>query len=105
MISELLNDHLLGYAVIVTLKLPSNKDKTYLLESVIRPPSIWMKNAEGRLSFEPIMNYYVHNKREFETNIGTKDKSRTFTLTGSFFAQQNDLTHVCGSCRSENGHK
>ena len=93
--SELLNDHLLGYAVIVTLELPNDEYRTYLLESVIRPPSIWMQDAGGHLSIEPIMNYYVHNKRKFETNIGTKEKSRTFTLTGSFFTQQNDLTHVC----------
>lgn len=93
--NELPDDHLLGYAVIATLELPKNKYKTYLLESVVRPPSIWVRDTEDRISIEPITNYYVHNRRNFETHIGTKEKSRTFTLPGSFFAQQNNLTHVC----------
>lgn len=92
---ELLDDHLLGYAVITTQELPGDKYRTYLLESVVRPPSIWVRDAEDRISIESITNYYVHNRRNFETNIGTKEKSRTFTLRGSFFAQQNDLTHIC----------
>ena len=62
---------------------------------MIRPPSIWLPVAKDRMAIEPITNYYVHNTREFETNIGTTAKSRTFTLTGSFFAQQNGITHVC----------
>ena len=92
---DLSDDHLLGYAVIATLELPGDKYTTYLLESVVRPPSIWMRDAKGHISIEPITNYYVHNRRNFETNIGTKENSRPFTLTGSFFAQQNDITHVC----------
>ena len=92
---ELPDDHLLGYAVIVTLELPGDKYTTYLLESVVRPPSIWMRDAKDRISIEPITNYYVHNTRDFETTIGIEGKSRPLTLTGSFFAQQNDITHVC----------
>lgn len=93
--AELPDDHILGYAVIATLKLPCDQYKTYLLESVVCPPSIWLPVEKDRMAIEPITNYYVHNTREFETNIGTKEKSRTFTLTGSFFTQQNDITHVC----------
>ena len=59
---ELLDDHLLGYAVIATLELPDDKYRTYLLESVVRPPSIWVRDAEDRISVEPITNYYLHNK-------------------------------------------
>ncbi len=92
---ELPDDHLLGYAVIVTLELPDDKYTTFLLESVVRPPSIWVRDAKDRISIEPITNYYVHNTRDFETTIGTEGKSRPLTLTGSFFAQQNDITHVC----------
>lgn len=92
---ELPNNHLLGYAVVVTLTLPDNEHNTYLLEAVVRPPSIWIHNADNQISIEPITNYYVHNRRNFETTIGTKKHSRTFTLTGSFFTQQNDITHVC----------
>ena len=92
---KLPDDHLLGYAVIATLKIPGDEYRTYLLESVVRSPSIWVRDEKGRFSIQPITNYYVHNRRTFETNIGTKENSRTFTLPGSFFAQQNDLTHVC----------
>ena len=92
---KLPEDHLLGYAVIATLELPGDKYTTYLLESVVRPPSIWIRDAEDHISIEPITNYYVHNTRDFETTIGTEKKSRTFTLMGSFFAQQNDISHVC----------
>ena len=62
---------------------------------MVRPPSIWIPGVENDLSIEPITNYYVHNTRDFETTIGTEGKSRPLTLTGSFFAQQNDITHVC----------
>ena len=82
---KLPDDHLLGYAVIATLELPGDKYTTYLLESVVRPPSIWVPGVENDLSIEPITNYYVHNTRDFETTIGTEGKSRTLTLTGSFF--------------------
>ena len=92
---ELPDDHILGYAVIATLKLPCDQYKTYLLESVVCPPSVWLPTEKDRMAIEPITNYYVHNTREFETTIGTKEKARTFTLTGSFFAQQNGITHVC----------
>lgn len=85
---------LLGYAVVVTL-VPLNDDcTTYLLESVVRPPSVWVNKA-GRISIEPITNYYVHNTRHFKTTVGTRERSRTFHLGGSFFTQQNNITHVC----------
>ena len=94
-IEELPNNHLLGYAVVVTLTPPNDERTTYLLESVVRPPSVWVHDVDHRISIEPITNYYVHNTRDFETIVGTKDLSRTFPLRGSFFTQQNNITHVC----------
>ena len=93
--NTLLDGHLLGYAVVVTITPPKGERTTYLLESVVRPPSVWVREENHRFSIEPITNYYVHNTRNFDTTVGTKDRSRTFSLRGSFFTQQNDITHVC----------
>jgi hypothetical protein len=91
---ELLSDaHVLGYAVIVKLKMPDGRViKTHLLEAVVRPPSVVLENT-GEL--EPITNYYLHNVKTFKTHIGTSQNHREFSITGSFFTQQNYLTSVC----------
>ncbi|MFH1097394.1 MAG: hypothetical protein ABH886_09200 [Candidatus Desantisbacteria bacterium] len=91
------NEHLLGYAVVVSLILPDNSHRSYVLESVLRPPSVVIYNEQDKQPpfIQPITNYYVHNVRKFETVIGTSDNPRKIPITGSFFSQQNDLTHVC----------
>lgn len=88
---ELNADDILGYAVIVTLILPNEAPRSYILESVIRVPAIWDLSA-GPLA---ICNYYVHCAREFSTTVGIADEHRDFSIIGSYFCQQNDLTHVC----------
>ena len=92
--NTLLDIHLLGYAVVVTLMLPNDKRWTYLLEAVVRPPSILVGDKD-RMFIEPVTNYYMHNTRNFKTTIGVEGDSRTFDLTGSFFAQQSTVTHSC----------
>ncbi|MDI6736723.1 MAG: hypothetical protein QME42_11140 [bacterium] len=95
--SDILPDeHLLGYAVVITLILPNRKCYSYVLESVLRPPSVavWDKQNKQQV-FEPITNYYIHNVREFKTMIGTSEQSRIIPISGSFFSQQNGLTSVC----------
>lgn len=87
---ELPDDHLLGYAVIATFHLPKRSKRTFLLEAVVKPPSMPYKNE-----FEPVTNYYIHCARRFQTSIGPEGSSRTFPLTGCFFTQQNGLTSVC----------
>lgn len=43
----------------------------------------------------PLTNHYYHCANTFETTIGTKSKHTNYTIPGTFFAQQNDLTSVC----------
>jgi len=90
---ELNDNDLLGYAIIVTLKLPGQNYRTYMLESVVRPPSLWL-DLEKKKAL-PVTNYYTHCARTFKTCIGTKRHSKTYNLIGSFFTQQNNLTSVC----------
>jgi hypothetical protein len=92
---ELQADDILGYAVLVTLTLPAGPPRCYILESVVKTPSFWIPSQEGKARPEGVTNYYVHNCREFETSVGTTSEHRNFSLKGSFFSQQNDLTHVC----------
>jgi hypothetical protein len=85
----------LGYAVLVTLTLPDTTKRCYVLESVVQVPSIWVPSHNSALTPQDVTNYYVHCCRQFETVIGTRGRCLNLQLTGSFFCQQNDLTHVC----------
>jgi hypothetical protein len=86
---------LLGYAVVAALTLPDGTRRCYILEAVTRVPSLWVADAGGTVRAEIVTNYYVHCCRDFETVIGTAKENRGLRVTGSFFCQQNDLTHVC----------
>ena len=85
----------LGYAVLIILTLPDNSKRRYILESVLRIPSLWVPTEGGGPRATPVTNYYVHSCREFETTIGTATANLRFRIIGSFFCQQNNLTHVC----------
>ena len=87
---DLSNDNLLGYAVIVYLETSAQTIYTYMLEAVVKPPSICKVN-----SFIPVTNYYIHNARQFTTSVGDAKNNRQFEITGSFFSQQNTITSVC----------
>lgn len=96
--AELLpENHLLGYTVIVKLKSPSQPQSfcTFMLEAVVRPPSVVFVPDQSDILIEPITNYYLHNTQQFHTTIGTQKLSRTFSIRGSFFTQQNQLTSIC----------
>ncbi|MGA2915260.1 MAG: hypothetical protein ABSE89_04475 [Sedimentisphaerales bacterium] len=88
--SDLSNDNLLGYAIIVYLEADGKNVCTHMLEAVVKPPSIYNDN-----SFIPVTNYYIHNVRLFTTSVGDANNNRQFEITGSFFSQQNNLTSVC----------
>jgi hypothetical protein len=81
---------LLGYAVFLTLD--SGKAKlTYVYEAVIRSPGL----LHGT-DWQCVTNYYVHCVREFELTLGTAGASRPpLKFPGTFFCQQNGMTHVC----------
>ncbi len=94
--NQLPEDHILSYAVLIKLKLKGGYRWMYLLEAVVRPPSVVIPiNEKPHALILPISNCYVHNSREFRTEIGPQGSSRTFSFKGAFFAQQNGLTHVC----------
>jgi hypothetical protein len=98
---ELPSSHILGYAVIVTIEDQKKFQQTFLLEAVLRPPSIVVPlpannaDVEAEVIISPITNCYVHNTRLFHTHIGPEAEAREFKFIGSFFTQQNNLTHVC----------
>lgn len=92
---QLPENHILGYAVIVKVMESAQHIVTFMLESVVRPPSVVFLPQDNDIFIEAITNYYLHNSRSFETILGTHEESRTFSFTGSFFAQQNGLTSVC----------
>lgn len=92
---EYLERRLIGYAVIVTLELPDKSKRSYLLEAIVRPPSVLVPLENDQIFVEPVTNYYVHNSKEHSTIIGSEDNSKTLRLKGSFFSQQNELTSSC----------
>ncbi len=92
---ELPDELLLGYAVILTMQLPDGSRRTYLLEAVIRPPSVTYESPNNGILTVEVPNYYVHSTRSFDTHLGTQRHNRMLTFEGSFFTQQNDLTSVC----------
>jgi len=87
--------HILGYAVIVKVMEGTQHKVTFMLESVVRPPSVVSLPKNNKIFIEGITNYYLHNSKSFETILGTRERFRTFALPGSFFTQQNGLTSVC----------
>ena len=86
---ELGNEDIMGYAVILTLT-AKGSTRSYVYEAVVRPPSLYI---EGK--WRTVSNYYVHCSKVFETTIGTTSSQKQFKFPGTFFCQQNGLTHVC----------
>lgn len=80
---QLHENHILGYAVIVKVKNAQHKI-TYMLESVVRPPSVVFIPQDNDIFIEGITNYYLHNSRTFETILGTQEQSRNFCFSGVF---------------------
>lgn len=86
---DLRDEDVIGYAVILTLVV-NGSNFSYIYEAVIRPPSIFIQGK-----WMDISNYYVHCAKDFNTIIGTESANRTFKFPGTFFCQQNGMTHVC----------
>jgi len=98
--NELPDRDILGYAIIATLTLPNKEKRTFLLEAVVRPPGrshLYPPEDPVQTVMIELPHYYIQNAREFTTTVGTKEKEnhREFSIHGSFFTQQNDLTSVC----------
>jgi hypothetical protein len=80
----------LAYAVLLKQDLPHPPNRFFILESVVIPPTLFVGGTGLGVS-----NYYPHCTRKFQTTLGYPDDHKDIELEGSFFCQQNDLTHVC----------
>lgn len=87
---DLGEEDFLGYVVILVQRLPDGSDRRFILEAVLRAPALELNG-----SLEPLANYYVHCSKQWQSTVGPSTKHRLFRVHGSFFCQQNDLTHVC----------
>jgi hypothetical protein len=87
------NEEILGYAVLVRLTWRGD-GRTYILEAGTRIPSLRFV-AAGVSQVVGIANHYVHCHRELRSSIGPATDKVEFAFEGTFFCQQNNLTHVC----------
>lgn len=91
-VSELPDEHILGYAVIAQFKLLAGDIFTHVLEAVVKPPCTFNEDSS---CYEYVPNYYVHNVRSFKTTLGARSNFREIKFYGTFFTQQNTITSVC----------
>ena len=88
---QLRDNDLLGYMVIATFRWSDKSPQSYVFEAVVRPPTLWRDSLEG----QPVSNYYVRGQQDFQTVVGSVQEHLSLKLRGSFFCQQNGITHVC----------
>jgi len=80
----------LGYAVFISMKLPNGAYRRYVYESVISEPAF---HTDSTAPFgNALPAHYTHCIRRYSAWVA----GHRFTVSGSFFSQQNGLTHVCG---------
>jgi len=79
----------LGYAVFIEMKLPNGTYAHYVYESVIAEPCFRIDGRRPLGSGLPA--HYIHCIRRYSGWVA----GHRYTLSGSFFSQQNGLTHVC----------
>ncbi len=89
------DEAILGYAVLLKNNLPKRKVLIHVLESVMRVPTLFVEHNDGTTGSFATGNYYAHCIRDFTTIVGTPQDHRALTIRGTFFCQQNGLTHVC----------
>lgn len=93
--SEFANDKVLGYAVVVSLALPDRSNLVYVLEAAAQVPTMWLEGPDHHAVPATVSNQYIHCCRQITTTIGKRAAAREFTFIGTYFYQQNGLTHVC----------
>jgi len=91
---ELPDSSLLGYAVVISAK-ATNFQMSHVYEAIVRPPMLLIAPNGRDLFPSAVSNYYIHNARLETTSIGPRTASRILPIRGSYFAQQNAITHVC----------
>jgi hypothetical protein len=82
------NSAFLGYVIIVNIAFGGSAYWTYIFEAVTRELSISIPG--GRWLPQP--NFYLHVKNRFPCTVGA---TRNYSLVGSYFSQQNEITNVC----------
>lgn len=83
------DDEYLGYVVFIDLQLPDGSNRRYVYESVISVPSF--HNGKSLPLGFGLPKSYLHCVRRYCGWIG----EHRFSVSGTFFSQQNNLTHVC----------
>jgi hypothetical protein len=95
-LSSLSDANVAGYFVHIDVQLPNGKHVAYLFESVLRKPMAGTVDSSKTLNLQPINRFmYLHCSSDFQTTCGRGEDAKTFTVHGTFFTQQNLLTHVC----------
>jgi hypothetical protein len=83
------NEEYLGQTIFIRMKLPDKTYLCYVYESIITEPAL---HIHGRLALgNSLPAHYIHCIRRYSAWVG----KHRFALSGSFFSQQNGLTHVC----------
>ncbi|MEW5735704.1 MAG: hypothetical protein AB1921_12670 [Thermodesulfobacteriota bacterium] len=98
---ELNNEDFLSYAVIINAnwqEIGNNVQKTvncsYILRSVVALPTIKCPVCEHRIA-KPNAYYHVYSEYYCCVYLGRSKGFKFFTVTGTFFSQQNGSTSVC----------
>jgi len=89
LLSYVRDSDFLGYAVLLDLGLPDGTHTTYVYESIVAQPAF--KKGTEQICGEALPNHYIHCVRLYSCWVA----ENRFTIYGSFFSQQNGLTHVC----------
>ncbi len=79
----------LGYAIFIRIALPNETHRCYVYEAVIAEPAFHIHGSMPLGNSLPCR--YIHCARRYTAWV----EERRFILSGSFFSQQNGLTHVC----------
>ncbi len=97
-IQELKDDCFLSSAIVINFNNPGPKRggwRSYLYSAIVVTPSIRNHKRYGTL---PLLNNYLHISKTFKCKMRiSNDSTHSFSITGTFFCQQNSETSVCAN--------
>ena len=87
-IADLPADAFLGQAIIINYRPPGAEafSRSYVYEAILPPPRLPAADGGGLL-----LNNYLVPQKSFQCEV----RGRTFEVTGIYYSQQNEATHVC----------
>ncbi|OPY71418.1 MAG: hypothetical protein A4E63_01539 [Syntrophorhabdus sp. PtaU1.Bin050] len=91
-VTELDDDAFLTTTTVINFKIKEDPWRSYVFSAICREPKIFNHLKFGTI---PLLNNYLHVRRTFECAIQSGSASKNFSITGSFFSQQNKITSVC----------